>query len=94
MTYSGHTIIDVVVLDADGYETGLTVPVALEYVKEVDRSYGEDADGRRGTLLVEYTVVDRYIAPEHLRDLNSAQVEQLLASAERQLYARPDQHAI
>lgn len=75
---SGHTTIFVDVLDQDECPTGQMVPVELCYLKDVDRSYGEDADGLRATTLVSYEILDHYIDPAHLAGLNSGQVERII----------------
>lgn len=79
---SGQTAIDVDVLDQDECPTGQSVPVQICYLKDVDRSYGEDADGLRTTTLVSYEILDHYIDPVHLAGLNSWQVERLIKDAD------------
>lgn len=80
---TGHATILVDVLDqTDETCTGQSIPVQLCYLKDVDRSYGEDADGNRATTLVSYEVLDHYIDPVHLLGLNSWQVERLIKDAD------------
>ena len=88
MMKTGHATILVDVLDQDEMETGQTVPVDLRYVEEIDSEYGADADGNRGTLLIERLVIDKFIAPEHIQHLSSWQVERLLADDEVIFYQR------
>jgi hypothetical protein len=85
---SGHVTIDIDVLGQDECPTGQSVPVELCYLKDVDRSYGEDADGLRATTLVSYEILDHYIDPAHLAGLNSWQVERLIKDADAQLERR------
>lgn len=82
---SGHTTIFVDVLDQDECPTGQSVPVEMCYLKDVDRSYGEDADGLRATTLIIYEVLDHYIEPQHLAGLTSWQVERLIKDADAAL---------
>ena len=49
------------VIIEDG-ETGVQYTVDVEYVELVDKSYGEDADGRRGTVLTTIEVGEAYAA--------------------------------
>lgn len=85
MTTGHQTILVDVLNQADETETGQVVPVEVVYLKDVDKSYGEDADGQRGTTLVSYEVLDHYIDPCHLRSLTSWQVERLLKDADAAL---------
>ena len=86
---SGQATIGVDVLNpTDETCTGQSVPVELCYLKDVDRSYGEDADGLRATTLVSYEILDHYIDPAHLAGLNSWQVERLIKDADAQLERR------
>lgn len=78
---TGETIINVDLTNEQGEEIGRTIPVAVEYATHVDGSYGEDADGRRGTVLIEREILDLHIAVADLMTMNSAQVEQALTSA-------------
>lgn len=66
-----------------------SVEVFIDYVQEVDCSYGEDADGQRGTTTVAYYITDKYMAAVDLLKLNSAQVEDVLARAEQKFYRTP-----
>lgn len=81
---SGSTTIIVDVTDEQGEPIGRSVPVDVVYQVTIDSTYGADADGNRGELRKEIEILDHYIAPEHLVALNSDQVEQLLADADRQ----------
>ena len=85
MTTGHRTVLVDVLNQADESETGQVVPVGVVYLKDVDKSYGEDADGQRGTTLVSYEVLDHYIDPCHLRSLTSWQVERLLKDADAAL---------
>lgn len=76
-----NTIIHVDLVDADGYSRGRSIPVAIEFYECVDRSYGEDADGGRATLLVTREILDAWITAEDLMTLNSADVEYCLDEA-------------
>jgi|GEM_PF-7039481 hypothetical protein len=49
------------------------VPVIIDYVQSVDGSYGEDADGHRGGLLVEYDILDAFIQAEDLKRITPEQ---------------------
>lgn len=90
---SGHTTIDVDVLDpTDETCTGQTVPVDLCYLKDVDKSCGEDADGLRATTLISYEILDHYIDPAHLAGLNSWQVERLIKDADTILQEKGADH--
>ena len=71
-------------VDAEGHELGRTVPVFVDYITIVDKAYGSDADGRQGETRYEREVLDVYIEPEHLKALNSEQVEQVIAEAKEQ----------
>lgn len=81
MTTGHQTVLVDVLNQADETETGQVVPVEVVYLKDVDKSYGEDADGQRGTTLVSYEVLDHYVDPCHLRSLTGWQVERLLKDA-------------
>jgi hypothetical protein len=70
--------------DAEGYATGRTVPVTVDYITIVDKDYGSDADGRQGETRYEREVLDVYIEPEHLLALTSTQVEQVRQEAMEQ----------
>lgn len=76
-----HVVIPVEVTDAQGYETGRSVPVLLDYIIETDQSYGEDADGNRGTVLVSYDILDAYLEPDALKDLTADEAERALQTA-------------
>ena len=80
---TGHATIDVDVLDpTDETCTGQSVPVQLCYLKDIDRSYGEDSDGLRGEFRTSYEILDHWIDPEHLVGLNSWHVERLIKDAD------------
>lgn len=76
-----QTIVIVDVKDEEGYELGRTVPVVVEYTTHIDKSYGEDGDGRRGVLSIEHELLDVYIEPDHLIAFHSGQVEQVIRDA-------------
>lgn len=81
-TTSGHKLVLVELLDATGESMGRAIPVEVWYTTDTF-SYGEDADGRRGEYRQEVTMLDHWINPHALRDINSAQVEQILDDARR-----------
>lgn len=70
------------VLDHDEVPTGQSVPVEVFYATDIDRSYGEDADGNRGTLLIERIIIDHYIDPQFIKHLDSWQIERLIKDAD------------
>lgn len=76
-----NTTILVDLVDTDGYAKGRTVPVDIEYMVDVDQSYGADADGHRGTLLISREILDLSIAHEDLLVMNSHDVEFALLEA-------------
>jgi hypothetical protein len=59
----------------------LVVPVLIEYVQWVDKSYGEDQDGRRGTVLTGREILDCSIDADHLKMLNVGDAEFCLDEA-------------
>ena len=79
------TEIIVDVLDSDGYETGRSVGVCIEYRMEGDGSYGEDADGQRGTGLVSYDIIDAWTDAVLLKE----EEEQVIEAARRQFELEP-----
>lgn len=78
--------------DADGHATGKSVPVFIEYVVEVDSDYGADADGHRGEVRTEYSILDHYIETEDLLTMNSGEVERALADADATFHRLPHHH--
>ncbi len=78
---AASTILYVDLPDADGYATG-QVPVQIDYVQEVDASWGEDADGNRGICLVEYSILDAYIEADQLKTLTAGQAKQAIDEAQ------------
>ena len=86
---ASSTVIMVDLKDAEGYPTGRSVPVQLDYVVTVEQAYGEDADGRQGMPRVEYAVLDQFIDLADLVTLNSMEVEQALAEAAAIFHQRP-----
>lgn len=87
MTTSSTCII-VDLTDTEGYPTGKSVPVELNYIVSVDHSYGEDADGQQSTTLVEYDILDMRIELRELLKLNSTEVEQAMTEAQEIFYHR------
>ena len=85
---ASSTVIMVDLKDAEGYPTGQSVPVQLDYVVTVE-AYGEDADGRQGMPRAEYAIMDKFIDLADLRTLNSLEVEQALAEATAIFHQRP-----
>jgi len=54
-TTMNATSLFVDVPDEDGCETGVSILVFLDFIRdEVDFDFGADADGNRGTMLVSY----------------------------------------
>ncbi len=76
------------VLDAAGEETNRTVPVHLEYMQTAE-SYGSDADGRRGTVLVSYEVTDSFTDAVLLAEEEA----QVLRDAEERFLENPERYA-
>ena len=81
------TTIIVDLTDESGEEIGRSVPVNVEYVNVVEGDYGADADGNRGTILLERIIVDLSIEVPDLMVMNSGQVERVLADA-REIFAQ------
>lgn len=77
------------VLDREGYETGRAVPVSLEYVRLVENQYGADADGHRGTLLVEYDVTNQWTDAVLLKE----EEDQVLRDGVKAFLNDPEQYA-
>lgn len=86
MTTASQTVITVELTDACGYPTGKSVPVWVDYCVEVDKDYGADADGARGSLRVEHSFLTAHIEPEDLKGLTAAEAEQALGEAETIFY--------
>jgi hypothetical protein len=85
---TGTTSIQVDVLNHDETPTGQTVLVELSYEERSISGYGADADGNRGTTIVERHIIDHYIDPAAVRALDSWQVERLLEDAAEAFYNR------
>lgn len=64
-------------------------PVYIEYVKEIDNRYGEDADGNRGVPMIEYSVLDKFMDTCDLKRMRSDQVERALESGEALFFREP-----
>ena len=75
------TIIYVDLLDAEGYHKVRSIPVVIEYVMDVDKSYGEDADGRGATTMVCKEILDASIAHDDLATMNVGDIEYCLDEA-------------
>jgi hypothetical protein len=89
-----HSLILVELEDEFGAPIGQTVDVIIEFVREVDCSYGEDADGQRGTTLVSYHLLDAYIIDSQaLRQLTAAQAEEAILIA-RQRFEEAPKHFV
>jgi hypothetical protein len=87
-----HTTFLIDITDDEGYETGRTVGVEVEYTVDRDNNYGADADGRRGVVREETTeILDTFIPGATLLGLTSANVEQVLRDVRAILERR--QHA-
>jgi hypothetical protein len=81
-TATDTTMILVDIVDRDGIETGRSIPVMLDYLKDVDFNYGEDADGNRGSLLVEYEILRAYIDLDDRHRLTQDEAQRAIADAE------------
>lgn len=81
-TTSNSTMLTIDVLDKDGYETGRTVEVYIEFIVTVEHEYGADADGNRGTTLVEYDMINSYIEPSVRKTLLAEELAQVLGDAQ------------
>ena len=77
------------VLDREGCETGRAVPVNLEYVRTAE-PYGADADGRRGTILVEYNVTNQWTDAVLLKE----EEEQVLRDGVSAFLRDPEPYAV
>jgi hypothetical protein len=87
-----HTTFLIDITDDEGYETGRTVGVEVEYVTE-KFLYGADADGRRGVVREEAVeILDTFIPGATLLGLTSANVEQVLRDV-RAILQQRSQHA-
>jgi hypothetical protein len=67
--------------DEEGETLAQYIPVHITYVALVDHSYGEDADGNRGTVLKEYEILDIHIDARDLWTLTAARAEWAIESA-------------
>ena len=83
---AASTVVYINLIDAQGYDRGRSIPVEIAYIDTVEKSYGEDADGARGTVLASREIIDLSIAHEHLITMNSADVEYCLDEA-RHIFA-------
>ncbi len=81
LTYTTRMTLDIEVTDDAGFPTGLTVPVTVELLQEVDEDYGSDADGRRGMPRMSYELIDLEIDHDTLKSLTSDEVEQVMNEA-------------
>lgn len=81
MIAAGSTIVQVDIENDDGVAI-FQAPVYIDYIKSVERAYGEDADGRQGVDMIEFSVLDKYLDADTLRRMRSDQVERALESAE------------
>lgn len=68
---------EIVNVDCNGVE----IPVVVEYVTEIDRNYGADADGNRGTVLMSREILDASIDHEYLAYMTVGDVEYVLDQA-------------
>ncbi len=87
-TYTDCTLITVNLEDNCGTSHNKCVDVMMEYIVDVDCHYGEDADGYRGTTLIEYDVLDAWIEPEQLITLTASEAEQAIAVATERFNSR------
>ncbi len=74
--------LEVEILDAEGCTTDRTVKVYLDVVKEVDYSYGADADGNRGITHTFYNILDVWIDHKDLKTLTLGEAQQAIKDAE------------
>jgi hypothetical protein len=90
-TYTDRTAYPADLRDADGNELGRQLTVFIDFMVDVDTSYGADADGNRGTTQVDAYILDLAIDPEDLKaeGLDSGHVERALADA-RAWFERTD----
>ena len=75
------TYIYVDLVDQEGYTKGRTIPVLVEYITDIDKSFGADADGAQGVLVASREILDVSIEHEHLLTMNSNDVEYCLDEA-------------
>lgn len=82
--FTGHRLIDVRLEDEYGTFIRM-VPVEVEYLVEVDQTYGADADGHRSIYSRTVTLMDAYINPSVLLHMTSTQVEEVIMIAQQRL---------
>ena len=66
---TGRAVVIVEIEDDEGNPTGRAVPVDVTYAVE-RYNYGADADGRRGEMRQDITVLDTDVDPAMLRIVN------------------------
>lgn len=76
-----HHTFEIDITDKDGCAVGRTVPVEIVYVEHIDKSYGEDADGRGGIVHVEHEIIDLIIPYDILLAMNFDEVVQVTRDA-------------
>lgn len=86
--HTAQSTILVNLTDAEGHVTGRAVPVSVGYMQSITHDYGEDADGRRGTPMIEYDLLDVSLDTTTLRTLSIQQAEQVLAEARAIFFQR------
>ena len=91
MMLASQTIINVHVTDDEGYLIGHVVPVLIDYLVDIIRDYGADADGTRGLMRTEYDILDATIDPKDWAGLSLAQISWVLDEA-RTIFHQRDKH--
>lgn len=69
-------------VDQLGEDLPEPIPVLIEYVTLVDRSYGEDADGNRGTELIEYMITASEIDGQYKGSISKELADWAIKNAE------------
>lgn len=91
MTSSHPETIIYIDTDRAGGDLAQEIPVVIDYLQTVDADYGSDADGHRGSLLVEYEILDAYIEAEHLKSMTPDLAEWAIENA-RYIFTHSSKH--
>jgi len=75
-------------IDEKGYPNGRSIPVEISYIDTANKSYGEDADGRRGIPLASREIIDVEITHGDLMTMNSNDIEYVIDEARYQFFQR------
>ena len=86
MITAHQTCMTIPIEDEYGTRNGKNALVFLDYITDVDKSYGEDADGHRGALLVEYEVLDAYIDAHDLKQLTEDEARYAIYCAQERFH--------